>query len=60
MRRLWPYIKPLLWMLIGAIVAMAVSAGTDALIPMLLKPLLDKGFGANASDNADVAGAARA
>ncbi|MFM0504454.1 lipid A export permease/ATP-binding protein MsbA [Paraburkholderia caffeinilytica] len=51
-RRLWPYIKPLLWVLIGAIVAMAVSAGTDAAIPALLKPLLDKGFGAHASDNA--------
>ena len=46
--RLWPYIKPVLWTLIGAIAAMAVSAGTDALIPMMLKPLLDKGFGPNA------------
>ncbi|MGQ7938999.1 lipid A export permease/ATP-binding protein MsbA [Paraburkholderia sp. D1E] len=52
MRRLWPYIKPLMWVLIGAIVAMAVSAGTDAAIPALLKPLLDKGFGVHASDNA--------
>ncbi|MFM0187681.1 lipid A export permease/ATP-binding protein MsbA [Paraburkholderia nemoris] len=51
-RRLWPYIKPLLWVVIGAIVAMAVSAGTDAAIPALLKPLLDKGFGAHANDNA--------
>ncbi|ANB71731.1 lipid ABC transporter permease/ATP-binding protein [Paraburkholderia phytofirmans OLGA172] len=51
-RRLWPYIKPLMWVAIGAIVAMAVSAGTDAAIPALLKPLLDKGFGAHASDNA--------
>ncbi|MFM0035231.1 lipid A export permease/ATP-binding protein MsbA [Paraburkholderia strydomiana] len=51
-RRLWPYIKPLLWVVVGAIVAMAVSAGTDAAIPALLKPLLDKGFGAHASDNA--------
>jgi subfamily B ATP-binding cassette protein MsbA len=49
---LWPYIKPLLWVVLGAIVAMAVSAGTDAAIPALLKPLLDKGFGAHASDNA--------
>jgi subfamily B ATP-binding cassette protein MsbA len=31
---------------------MAVSASTDAAIPALLKPLLDKGFGAHASDNA--------
>ena len=52
LRRLWPYLKPLLWVLIGAIAAMAVSAGTDAAIPALLKPLLDKGFGAHASDNA--------
>ncbi|MGF6768783.1 subfamily B ATP-binding cassette protein MsbA [Paraburkholderia sp. GAS199] len=52
MRRLWPFIKPLIWVLIGAVVAMAVSAGTDAAIPALLKPLLDKGFGAHAADNA--------
>jgi subfamily B ATP-binding cassette protein MsbA len=51
-RRLWPYIKPLMWVVIGAIIAMAVSASTDAAIPALLKPLLDKGFGAHASDNA--------
>ena len=51
-RRLWPYIKPLIWVLIGAIVAMAVSAATDAAIPALLKPLLDKGFGAHANDRA--------
>ncbi|SOE70273.1 lipid A export permease/ATP-binding protein MsbA [Burkholderia sp. OK233] len=51
-RRLWPYIKPLLWVVVGAIVAMAVSAATDAAIPALLKPLLDKGFGAHANDNA--------
>ncbi|WP_323048133.1 lipid A export permease/ATP-binding protein MsbA [Paraburkholderia sp.] len=51
-RRLWPYIKPLMWVVVGAIVAMAVSAGTDAAIPALLKPLLDKGFGTHASDNA--------
>ena len=52
MRRLWPYLKPLLWVLIGAILAMAVSSATDAGIPALLKPLLDKGFGAHASDKA--------
>jgi subfamily B ATP-binding cassette protein MsbA len=49
-KRLWPYIKPLIWVLLGAIVAMAVSAATDAAIPALLKPLLDKGFGAHAND----------
>jgi subfamily B ATP-binding cassette protein MsbA len=41
-----------MWVVIGAIIAMAVSASTDAAIPALLKPLLDKGFGAHASDNA--------
>ncbi|MEA3088049.1 MAG: ATP-binding cassette, subfamily bacterial MsbA [Paraburkholderia sp.] len=41
-----------MWVVVGAIVAMAVSAGTDAAIPALLKPLLDKGFGTHASDNA--------
>jgi len=51
-RRLWPFIKPLMWVIVGAILAMAASAGTDAAIPALLKPLLDKGFGAHASDNA--------
>ncbi|OAJ51882.1 lipid A export permease/ATP-binding protein MsbA [Paraburkholderia ginsengiterrae] len=49
-KRLWPYIQPLIWVLLGAIVAMAVSAATDAAIPALLKPLLDKGFGAHAND----------
>ncbi len=44
--------KPLTWVLIGAIVAMAFSAATDAAIPALLKPLLDKGFGAHGSDRA--------
>ncbi|HEX3382587.1 MAG TPA: lipid A export permease/ATP-binding protein MsbA [Paraburkholderia sp.] len=50
LRRLWPFIQPLLWVVVGAIVAMAVSAGTDAAIPALLKPLLDKGFGSHAID----------
>jgi subfamily B ATP-binding cassette protein MsbA len=52
MRRLWPYLKPLVWVLVGAVVAMAVSASTDAGIPALLKPLLDKGFGTHASSKA--------
>ncbi len=52
LRRLWPYLKPLTWILLGAVLAMAVSAATDAAIPALLKPLLDKGFGAHASDKA--------
>ncbi|QCP48727.1 lipid A export permease/ATP-binding protein MsbA [Trinickia violacea] len=49
MKRLWPYIRPLIGVLLLGIVAMAVSAATDAGIPALLKPLLDHGFGSNAS-----------
>ncbi|WP_246174209.1 lipid A export permease/ATP-binding protein MsbA [Paraburkholderia hayleyella] len=52
LRRLWPYIKPVIWIVVAAIAAMALSAATDAAIPALLKPLLDKGFGVHASDNA--------
>jgi subfamily B ATP-binding cassette protein MsbA len=52
LRRLWPYIKPLIWTLIAAAVSMAISASTDAAIPALLKPLLDHGFGAHGSDKA--------
>jgi len=44
--------KPLIWVIIGAILAMAASAATDAAIPALLKPLLDKGFGAHGSERA--------
>ncbi|WP_207004300.1 lipid A export permease/ATP-binding protein MsbA [Trinickia mobilis] len=49
MKRLWPYLKPLIGMLLLGIFSMAVSAATDAGIPALLKPLLDHGFGENAS-----------
>ncbi|MBU6486445.1 MAG: lipid A export permease/ATP-binding protein MsbA [Burkholderiales bacterium] len=52
MRRLWPYLKPLVWVMVLAVVAMGLSAATDAGIPALLKPLLDRGFGANASQRA--------
>jgi subfamily B ATP-binding cassette protein MsbA len=52
LRRLWPYIKPLIWTLIAAALSMALSASTDAAIPALLKPLLDHGFGAHGSDKA--------
>jgi ATP-binding cassette, subfamily B, bacterial MsbA len=44
-RRLWPYVKPLAWVLLAGILAMAVVAATEAGIPALLKPLLDDGFG---------------
>jgi subfamily B ATP-binding cassette protein MsbA len=45
-RRLWPYVKPLVWVLVAGVLAMAVVAATEAGIPALLKPLLDHGFGA--------------
>ncbi|VWC86335.1 lipid transporter ATP-binding/permease [Burkholderia lata] len=44
-RRLWPYLKPLLWVMVTGVLAMAVVAATEAGIPALLKPLLDRGFG---------------
>ncbi len=49
MKRLWPYLQPLLWVMIGGIAAMGVVAATEAGIPMLLKPLLDHGFGTKGS-----------
>ncbi len=52
MSRLWPYIKPMIWIVLAGVAAMAVGAATDAAIPALLKPLLDHGFGAKASDRA--------
>lgn len=52
MRRLWPYIRPLIGMLILGIATMGIVAATEAGIPMLLKPLLDHGFGAKGSDHA--------
>ncbi|WP_179401738.1 lipid A export permease/ATP-binding protein MsbA [Burkholderia guangdongensis] len=51
-KRLWPYVRPLIGMLLLGVLAMAVSSATDAGIPALLKPLLDHGFGANASRQA--------
>ncbi|CAN7453915.1 lipid A export permease/ATP-binding protein MsbA [Trinickia sp. LjRoot230] len=48
-KRLWPFIKPNLWVVVLAVVTMGVSSATDAGIPALLKPLLDHGFGAKAS-----------
>ncbi|RKP56494.1 lipid A export permease/ATP-binding protein MsbA [Pararobbsia silviterrae] len=52
MKRLWPYIKPLIGLVVLAILTMGVSAATDAGIPALLKPLLDHGFGSKGSDRA--------
>ncbi|KVM48880.1 lipid A export permease/ATP-binding protein MsbA [Burkholderia ubonensis] len=51
-KRLWPYIKPLLGIVLLAVVTMGVVAATEAGIPALLKPLLDHGFGAHGSDRA--------
>ncbi|WP_323121715.1 lipid A export permease/ATP-binding protein MsbA [Burkholderia alba] len=50
LRRLWPYIKPLLGAIVLAVVTMGVVAATEAGIPALLKPLLDHGFGSRGSD----------
>jgi ATP-binding cassette, subfamily B, bacterial MsbA len=52
MKRLWPYIRPLLGMVALGIGTMGIVAATEAGIPMLLKPLLDHGFGAKGSDHA--------
>jgi ATP-binding cassette, subfamily B, bacterial MsbA len=52
MKRLWPYVKPNLWVIVLAVIAMGASAATDAGIPALLKPLLDHGFGAKANVSA--------
>ncbi|KUZ79633.1 lipid A export permease/ATP-binding protein MsbA [Burkholderia ubonensis] len=51
-KRLWPYVKPLLGIVLLAVVTMGVVAATEAGIPALLKPLLDHGFGAHGSDRA--------
>jgi ATP-binding cassette, subfamily B, bacterial MsbA len=52
MKRLWPYIRPLLGMVMLGIGTMGIVAATEAGIPMLLKPLLDHGFGTKGSDHA--------
>ncbi|AJY14488.1 MULTISPECIES: lipid A export permease/ATP-binding protein MsbA [Burkholderia] len=52
LKRLWPYIRPLIGIVLLAIVTMGVVAATEAGIPALLKPLLDHGFGSHGSDRA--------
>ncbi|MGS0895542.1 lipid A export permease/ATP-binding protein MsbA [Burkholderia stagnalis] len=52
LKRLWPYIRPLIGIVVLAIVTMGVVAATEAGIPALLKPLLDHGFGVHGSDRA--------
>ncbi|WP_282507525.1 lipid A export permease/ATP-binding protein MsbA [Burkholderia cepacia] len=51
-KRLWPYIRPLIGIVVLAVMTMGVVAATEAGIPALLKPLLDHGFGAHGSDSA--------
>jgi subfamily B ATP-binding cassette protein MsbA len=45
LKRLGGLLKPYFWVLLLAILSMAVVAATEPAIPALLKPLLDKGFG---------------
>ncbi|WP_404607333.1 lipid A export permease/ATP-binding protein MsbA [Caballeronia udeis] len=52
MSRLWPYIRPLIWIVALGLIAMGFVAASEAGIPMLLKPLLDHGFGAKGSASA--------
>ncbi|WP_321860575.1 lipid A export permease/ATP-binding protein MsbA [Burkholderia cenocepacia] len=52
LKRLWPYIRPLIGIVVLAVMTMGVVAATEAGIPALLKPLLDHGFGSHGSDNA--------
>jgi len=43
--RLWSYLRPELRVFIGAIIAMAVVAASEGVIPKVVNDLLDKGFG---------------
>ncbi|SPK73126.1 Lipid A export ATP-binding/permease protein MsbA [Cupriavidus taiwanensis] len=43
--RLWSYLRPELRIFIGAILAMAVVAASEGVIPKVVNDLLDKGFG---------------
>ncbi len=52
LKRLWPYIRPLVGIALLAVMAMGVVAATEAGIPALLKPLLDHGFGSHGSERA--------
>jgi ATP-binding cassette, subfamily B, bacterial MsbA len=44
LRRLQPYVAPSRWALVLAMVASALGALTEPLIPAMMKPLLDSGF----------------
>ncbi|WP_205751659.1 MULTISPECIES: lipid A export permease/ATP-binding protein MsbA [Cupriavidus] len=43
--RLWSYLRPELRVFVGAIIAMAVVAASEGVIPKVVNDLLDKGFG---------------
>ncbi len=50
--RLWPYIRPLMGTVLLGLIAMGFVAASEAGMPMLLKPLLDHGFGSKGSASA--------
>jgi ATP-binding cassette, subfamily B, bacterial MsbA len=52
MSRLWPYIRPLMGTVLLGLIAMGFVAASEAGMPMLLKPLLDHGFGSKGSASA--------
>lgn len=52
MKRLWPYIRPLMGVVALGLIAMGFVAASEAGMPMLLKPLLDHGFGSKGSASA--------
>ncbi|MGZ2745608.1 lipid A export permease/ATP-binding protein MsbA [Burkholderia stagnalis] len=52
LKRLWPHVRPLLGVILLAIATMGIVAATEAGIPALLKPLLDRGFGAHGNEQA--------
>lgn len=52
LRRLWPYIRPVIWLIVAGVLATAIVAAAEAGVPALLKPLLDHGFGNNGSTRA--------
>ncbi|MGO4327259.1 lipid A export permease/ATP-binding protein MsbA [Cupriavidus sp. 2TAF22] len=45
LKRVWAYLRPEMRIFVVAIIAMAVVAGAEGLIPKVVNDLLDKGFG---------------
>lgn len=50
-KRLFPMIRPFLWVLGIAILAMISNAAADAYLITMLKPLIDEGFGSGSDRN---------